>query len=147
MRARAARFLASATSPKSFPKAGPPEIAFACPSCGAEALAGLDGRGHCPKCGATPALDVPASVRASRVLERCLACASTLLYVQRDFNQKAGLAVVVVGAVLAPFTYYTSLVAAALIDAGLYLLLPEITVCYRCQAHYRRFARNPVHQP
>jgi hypothetical protein len=122
------------------------EIAFACPSCGGEAVAGLDGRGRCPKCGAEPGLEVPAAVQASRVLERCPACGSAQLYVQRDFNQKAGLAVVVVGAVLAPFTYYASLVAAALIDAGLYLLLPEITVCYRCQAHYRGFARNPAHE-
>jgi hypothetical protein len=123
-----------------------PEIAFACPACGKEAVAGLDGRGRCA-CGADPALEVPGAVREQRLLERCLACGGAQLYVQRDFNQKAGLAVVIVGAVLAPFTYYLSLVAAALIDAGLFLLLPEITVCYRCQAHYRRFARNPRHQP
>lgn len=126
--------------------ARPPEIAFACPSCGAEAVAGLDGRGRCPGCGAEPALDVPAEVRSTRVVQRCPACGGAQLYVQRDFNQKAGLAVVILGAVLAPFTYYASLVVAALIDAGLYALLPEITVCYRCQAHFRRFARNPGHQ-
>jgi hypothetical protein len=123
-----------------------PEIAFSCPSCGGEAVAGLDGRGRCPGCGSEPGLEIPEDVRESRLLERCAACSSTQLYVQRDFNQKAGLAVVIVGAVLAPFTYYASLVAAALIDAGLYLLLPEITVCYRCHAHYRGFARNPRHQ-
>ena len=127
--------------------ARPPEIAFACTSCGAEAQAGLDGRGRCGACGASPVLDVREEVRGSRLLDRCLACGSAQLYVQRDFNQKAGLAVVIVGAVLAPFTYYASLVVAALIDAGLYMLLPEITVCYRCQAHYRGFARNPSHQP
>jgi hypothetical protein len=126
--------------------ARPPEIAFACPSCGAEALAGLDGQGRCRACGAEATLELPEGVRASRVLERCPACGSAQLYVQRDFNQKAGLAVVIVGAVLAPFTYYLSLVAAALVDAGLYVLLPEITVCYRCQAHYRGFARNPAHE-
>ena len=109
-------------------------------------MAGLDGQGRCTKCGTEARLDVPEAVRTSRVLERCPACGSAQLYVQRDFNQKAGLAVVIVGAVLAPFTYYASLVAAALIDAGLYLLLPEITVCYRCQAHYRGFARNPAHE-
>jgi hypothetical protein len=80
-------------------------------------------------------------------VEHCPACASALLYVQRDFNQKAGLAIVVVGALLAPFTpFYSSLIVAALVDAGLYALLPEITVCYRCQAHFRGFARNPKHQ-
>jgi len=82
------------------------------------------------------------------MVDVCPACGGRQLYVQRDFNQKAGLAVVVAGAVLAPFTpYYSSLVVAALVDAGLYLLLPEITICYRCQAHFRGFDRNPGHQP
>ena len=80
-------------------------------------------------------------------MDVCPACGGTQLYVQRDFNQKAGLAVVIVGAALAPFTpYYASLFAAALIDAALYAVLPEITICYRCQAHFRGFARNPAHQ-
>jgi DNA-directed RNA polymerase subunit RPC12/RpoP len=123
-----------------------PEIAFACPRCGREAVAGLDGAGRCPSCGAEAALEVPARVHEDRVLESCPACGSRQLYVQRDFNQKAGLAVVIVGAALAPFTpYYSSLVVAALIDAGLYAVLPEITVCYRCHAHFRGFARNPRH--
>jgi hypothetical protein len=124
----------------------PPEVAFPCPRCGEEAVASLDGQGRCAACGAEALLEVPADVRASRLVARCLACGGAQLYVQRDFNQKAGLAVVVVGAVLAPFTYYASLVAAALIDAALYVMLPEITVCYRCHAHYRGFARNPGHQ-
>ena len=82
------------------------------------------------------------------MVDVCPACESSQLYVQRDFNQKAGLAVVALGAVLAPFTpFYSSLVVAALVDAGLYVLLPEITVCYRCHAHFRGFARNPRHQP
>ena len=68
------------------------------------------------------------------------------MYVQRDFNQKAGLAIVVLGAILAPFTpYYSSLFAAAALDAVLYAFLPEITICYRCQAHFRGFRRHPRH--
>jgi hypothetical protein len=111
-------------------------------------VSGLDGQGRCPACGGQPTLVVPASVRDSRMVESCPACGGGQLYVQRDFNQKAGLAVVVVGAVLAPFTpYYSSLVVAAIVDASLYLLLPEITVCYRCHAHFRGFARNPRHGP
>ena len=123
-----------------------PEIAFACPRCGREAVAGLDGAGRCPACGGETALELPAGVREDRLLERCPACGSKQLYVQRDFNQKAGIAIVAVGAVLAPFTpYYSSLMAAALVDAALYAVLPEITVCYRCHAHFRGFARNPQH--
>ena len=124
-----------------------PEIAFACPACGAEATAGLDGRGRCPRCGAEPELALSASLRERRVVDRCPACQGEQLYVQRDFNQRVGLAIVVVGAALAPFTpYYASLFVAAAVDAVLYALLPEIAICYRCQAHFRGFARNPGHE-
>ncbi len=110
-------------------------------------MCGLDGRGQCRSCHAAPTLALPATTRETRIVERCPACDSALLYVQRDFNQKVGLGVVVVGAILAPFTpFYSSLIVAALVDAGLYALLPEITVCYRCQAHFRGFVRNPRHQ-
>ena len=124
-----------------------PEIAFSCRSCGGEAVAGLDGRGRCRACGQAADLAIPPALRDTRIVERCPACDGTLLYVQRDFNQKVGLGVVVVGAILAPFTpFYSSLIVAALVDAGLYALLPEITVCYRCHAHFRGFARNPKHE-
>jgi hypothetical protein len=80
-------------------------------------------------------------------VDRCPACEGRELYVQRDFNQKAGLLVVGVGAIFAPFTHYLSLVAAASFDALLYLALSEVTVCYRCAAHFRGFAKNPAHKP
>lgn len=126
----------------------PPEIAFGCPRCGKEALCGLDGRGRCPACGTEAPLSLSPSLREQRVVDVCPACQGTQLYVQRDFNQKAGLAIVVLGALLAPFTpFYASLWAAAALDAALYALLPEIAICYRCQAHFRGFRRNPAHLP
>ena len=124
-----------------------PEIAFPCPGCGREARAGLDGRGRCRACGRESSLALSPAMRESQIVDACPSCGSPLLYVQRDFNQKAGLVVVVVGAALAPFTpYYSSLGVAVLLDAVLYSLLPEITVCYRCHAHFRGFVRNPRHQ-
>lgn len=124
----------------------PPEIACACPACGKEASVGLDGRARCA-CGNDIALELSPSLRDQWLVDVCPACRGKQLYVQRDFNQRAGLAIVVLGAVLAPFTpYYASLVVAALIDAALYALLPEITICYRCHAHFRGFRRNPAHQ-
>src|SRR5262245_6333666 len=123
-----------------------PEIAFACPACGAETTAGLDGRARCGSCGTEARLSPSGSLRAARIVAPAPACGGQQLYVQRDFNQKAGLAIVVAGALLAPFTpYYASLFAAALLDAALYAILPEITICYRCQAHFRGFLRNRGH--
>ena len=122
-----------------------PEITFRCPACQGEAVCALDGRGACPACGAQPALEVPESWEQSAMVDRCPACGSGELYVQSDFNQRVGIAVVAVGAVLAPFTSYLSLVAAAAIDAALYTMLPQVTICYRCHAHFRGFRRNPAH--
>ena len=125
---------------------GEPEIALSCPSCGNEAVAGLDGGGTCRSCLAAVKVDVPEPLRTTRIIEACPACGNGLLYVQRDFNQKVGLGVVILGAVLAPFTpFYSSLFVAGAVDAGLYALLPDVTVCYRCQAHMRGFAKNPAH--
>jgi hypothetical protein len=125
-----------------------PEIAFRCPRCGAEATASPEGHGLCAACGTATELPISASLRNERIVDRCPACDGQQLYVQRDFNQKVGLIVVVIGAALAPFTpYYSSLFVAALVDAALYAVLPEITICYRCMAHFRGFRRNPRHEP
>jgi predicted RNA-binding Zn-ribbon protein involved in translation (DUF1610 family) len=91
-----------------------PEIAFACPACGSEAVAGVDGVGSCRSCATAPRLEIPDGLKATHVVESCPACGNGLLYVQRDFNQKVGLGVVIVGAALAPFTpFYASLFVAA----------------------------------
>lgn len=110
-------------------------------------MAGLDGRGRCGTCLAETSLDPSASLREGRIVDRCPACRGEQFYVQRDFNQKVGLGIVAVGALLAPFTpYYSSLGVAALVDAALYTVLPEVTICYRCHAHLRGFARNSSHR-
>ena len=124
-----------------------PQIAFACAGCREEVAAPPGAPATCAACGSVTTLDVPEGLRGGGAVEACPACGGRQLYVQRDFNQKAGLAVVVVGAALAPFTpFYSSLFVAAAIDAALYMVLPEITVCYRCHAHFRGFARNPRHE-
>ncbi len=124
-----------------------PEIAFPCAACGGEATSALDGQGRCRSCHAPARLELPPELAETLLIERCPACQGSQLYVQRDFNQRAGLLIVIIGAALAPFTpYYASLFVAAAVDALLYALLPEITVCYRCQAHLRGFRRNPRHQ-
>jgi len=78
-------------------------------------------------------------------LVTCLACAHPELYTQKDFPRSIGIAVVVTAAVLAPFTWYLSLVAAALLDAALYVLAPDVVVCYACGAQHRGFPRVPRH--
>ena len=76
----------------------------------------------------------------------CLACGSNRLYTQKDFNRILGVAIVIVGAALSPWTYGLSLVVCMGLDYGLYSFVPEIVVCYACDAIHRRFEHNPAHR-
>lgn len=79
-------------------------------------------------------------------LHACLACGHPELYTRKDFPPALGISIVVVAALLVPFTpYYSSLAGAALLDALLYRLAPDMVVCYRCQAAHRGFATEPRH--
>lgn len=78
-------------------------------------------------------------------LTACRSCAHPELYTQKDFPRSLGLALVVIAAVLAPFTYYLSLGVAALIDAILYWKAPEVVVCYVCKAEHRGYPEPPRH--
>lgn len=78
-------------------------------------------------------------------LHRCLVCPSRDLFVRKDFPQRLGIAIVVVGfaGFLAANYFYLKYVAfgflfaTALIDVLLYFWVGEALVCYRCLAHYR----------
>jgi len=124
-----------------------------CPACERPSEQPLEPAGEvrlvCQHCGhaAEPvpeALEVESRVR--NPVEVCIACGSQRLYTQKDFNRKLGLAIVLVGAVLSPWTYGLSLVACMGIDYGLYWFVPEITVCYGCDAIHRGFEHNPAHR-
>lgn len=78
-------------------------------------------------------------------LRGCIACGHVELYTQKDFPRAIGLAIVVVAAVLAPFTKYLSLVVAALLDAVLYRAAPNVVMCYVCEARHRGFGPEPRH--
>jgi hypothetical protein len=78
-------------------------------------------------------------------LQGCLACGHPELYTRRDFPRRLGLAIVILAAVLAPFTYYLSLLAAALVDALLYRFGRTVVVCYCCEAVHAGFVPRPRH--
>ncbi len=78
-------------------------------------------------------------------LTGCLACGHPELFTQKDFPRAVGLGVVGVAALLAPFTYYLSLVAAAAVDALLYRFAPNVVPCYVCESTHRGFNEVPKH--
>lgn len=70
-------------------------------------------------------------------LDQCPCCGAEHLYRQRDFNRALGISLVVIGALLAPFTYGISLIVLALVDFIIYRSVSEIACCYRCGGVYR----------
>ncbi|MCP3914616.1 MAG: hypothetical protein GY711_03550 [bacterium] len=78
-------------------------------------------------------------------LNGCLACGGKELFARKDFPPALGITIVVVAAVLAPFTMYISLAVAALLDFILYQTARESLVCYRCSAEHNGFAKEPRH--
>jgi DNA-directed RNA polymerase subunit RPC12/RpoP len=121
-------------------------VAFACRECGKPVERPFPSDAPpppCASCGAPVELDAAAIVAGA--ITRCPVCKGELLFRQRDFRQAVGCIIVLIAAVLAPFTYYISLAAAALIDALLYALAGEVVICYRvpCRAHVRGLPAGP----
>jgi hypothetical protein len=121
------------------------QVTFRCPHCDATTRASFDYGGNelvCPECAAELGR---AEASAGTALERCLICPSTELYVRKDFSQKLGVTIVVIGFVLSsiawyyrqPMLTYGILFATALIDVVLYIAVPNLLQCYRCHAQYR----------
>ena len=115
----------------------------------------LNGPLQCGSCQAPIQPEPSPSILQDNRVDVCPQCGTRAFYVQRDFNQRLGVAIMVAFAVVGlifvamdrPLYFYLSLAAGALIDLALYRLLPEITVCYKCKSAFREAARNPAHEP
>ena len=132
-------------------------IHFKCPGCEIEVeaspttLAAL----KCPACDRKLDLRPTASVESGQMVDTCASCGHDNLYIQKDFNRALGLVIVVAGVLLslfffarnAPFYAMLALVGMAAVDALIYFLVGEVTVCYACHAIYRGFDPNPAHAP
>ncbi|HSA60046.1 MAG TPA: hypothetical protein VLJ37_10225 [bacterium] len=79
-------------------------------------------------------------------IDLCLSCGAKDLYLQKDFPRKIAIPIVVVAAILVPWTYGASLIVAAIIDFIIYRRTQWMTVCYKCRAEYRGFTPNPAHK-
>lgn len=128
------------------------ELTFECPGCkatGSKPLSDPPGSAVCRRCGTSHELK-EGSIRDGR-LEHCPWCATTDLYIQKDFPQGLGLAIVVLGfAVSTVYWYYERpipafavLLASALLDMALYYKVPDVVICYRCLSQIRGPGSNP----
>ncbi len=156
-------------------------VTFSCPNCHVPVRQSLDDGPtsvDCPTCQTTIALKhdlvdpVPdaheanaagptteSDVSETRLLdghmEQCAVCAGRELYLRKDFSQRVGVTVVVVGilascvtwAAYRPIATLGILLFTALLDLVLYLIVGNALQCYRCQAIYRGVAGLDQHKP
>ena len=77
--------------------------------------------------------------------KRCLVCDCGDLWRQKDFSPRVGLTMVGLGILLStiawarmePLWAIGTLMAFALLDLMLYVLMSDVLVCYRCGARHR----------
>jgi hypothetical protein len=124
-------------------------IRFACPRCEQPAEVELvESKLTCPHCQLV--VPTPSDTWHDGSLRRCLLCPSTDLFVRKDFPQRLGVAIVVVGFALSCVTWFNYWIAAtfavlfatALADFVLYLIVGDSLVCYRCHAEYRQLPQQ-----
>lgn len=121
-------------------------ITFSCPECGGLIRTEFDDQSVVASCSScqegrqllNPELE-------GGYLRHCLACPSTELFVRKDFPQRLGVTIVVIGFAISTIFWgyhmviasYAVLFVTALIDIVLYLTMGDVLECYRCHAQYR----------
>jgi hypothetical protein len=105
----------------------------------------------CPHCAQQIAV-ASGSIESGQI-RRCLVCPSTELFLRKDFPQRLGAALVILGFIGSSIAWanymvmwsFAILFATALVDLVLYIVMGESLTCYRCHAQYRGFHDNPQH--
>jgi hypothetical protein len=103
---------------------------------------------HCPR-----QIEVPGDAIEGGQIHRCLVCPSDELFLRKDFPQRLGVALVILGFIGSSIAWayymvwlsFAILFATALIDLALYIVMGESLTCYRCHAQYRGFHESPQH--
>ena len=102
-----------------------------CDGCGEPLAAGHAGELACGACRRSY------DVTAAADFEECPICGCRRFFRQKAFPRVLGIGLVVVGAILVPFTYGISLMVLALVDLLIYRAVPMMAVCYLCRAEFR----------
>jgi hypothetical protein len=105
----------------------------------------------CAECAAR--LPISAAAIEQDAVHRCLACGGNELFVRKDFSQRLGVTIVVLGlaASCIPWYFhywyatYAILFGTALFDVVLYFVMGNVLECYRCHAQYRGVAGLEEH--
>jgi hypothetical protein len=125
---------------------------FACPCCEQPAVSPVHQAGdwQCSACDQRLHLDA-----AGPTLPTCLVCGNHELYKKKDFPHWLGMTILIVALILSTVTLiwyewwwsWSFLIGSAIVDGVMYLMVGDVVVCYRCEAHYQGFTPTDAHQP
>lgn len=131
-------------------------VTFACPDCDQTSRVSLDiGTAEviCADCDKRIAVS-PQAIDDDKI-HRCLICPSTEMYLRKDFSQRLGVTIIVIGLLASCIPWYFKnwygtyaiLFGTALFDALLYKLTGNLLQCYRCHSEYRGVPGLNEHSP
>lgn len=131
-------------------------VSFRCPACEAFSrrdVASDERELPCQACGHRTL--VPEGAGDGERLARCWVCGGDDLYIRKDFPQRLGVAIVLVGFALSSVAWYYYYVLTAFavlfgfaaIDLLLWLSMGESLVCYRCHSEFRGWPTHEGHAP
>lgn len=94
----------------------------------------------------------PDAVAEGKIIQ-CPICGTPELYIQKDFPERVGMAIVGLGVVLASIAWanyswigtFGILFSFGIVDWIFFYTRKNVTVCYRCLAQFRGMATNPEH--
>jgi hypothetical protein len=129
-------------------------IAYHCPACHhavREPIAATQAALECGKC--HQQISIPPDAINGKRINRCLVCPSSDLYARKDFPQRLGVALVVLGFIGSSIAWayyqvlwsFAILFGTALVDVVLYMVMGESLTCYRCGAQYRGCEEIELH--
>ena len=128
-------------------------IRFPCPTCEYAGRLQVPSRTdwQCPHC--DHLLHALADFDAA--LTTCPICGGHELYKKKDFPHQLGMGILIVACLASSVTtlFYQwwltwgILIGSAAFDGILYLLVKDVIVCYRCQAHFRGVPPHGHHLP
>ncbi len=128
---------------------------YHCPGClTARELAGNEsGEFACAKCGSSYAARF-GGVAGDSGVQRCAFCGNRAFFLQKDFDQRLGCAILAVSLAVAllvgwrfGWIWFTPvLLVTVLMDWIVAARVRPVTICYRCDAEYRDVPVNPRHR-
>ncbi|HEX4414283.1 MAG TPA: hypothetical protein VH107_11690 [Lacipirellulaceae bacterium] len=129
-------------------------ITYHCPACKTsvrDEISSATKSLECAECHAQVA--IPENAISGDRLNRCLVCPSVDLFARKDFPQRLGVVLVIIGFVGSSIAWanyqvfwtFAILFATAFIDLLLYVFMGESLTCYRCGAQYRGFDGIEIH--